>query len=110
MHIQIINFKLKDLGEEEYAGMAKQLAPAYADVPGLVSKVWLSNRSTGTYGGVYFWSDRKAMEEFSKTDLFNTVATHPNLADISSTDFAVMEEPTKITRGLSQASEHTIGI
>jgi hypothetical protein len=40
------------------------------------------------------------MQEFARTDLFNTVATHPNLANITSTDFAVVDEPTKITRGL----------
>ena len=99
MHVQIINFQLKDLGEEEYSGIANEVAPAFADVPGLLSKVWLANPTTGTYGGVYFWSDREAMEEFAKTELFNTVATHPNLANITSTDFAVMDEPTKVTRG-----------
>ncbi len=100
MHVQIINFRLKELSEEEYRGIANEIAPAFADVPGLLSKVWIANSSTGTYGGVYFWSDRDAMEEFARTDLFNTVATHPNLADITSTDFTVMDEPTKITRGL----------
>jgi heme-degrading monooxygenase HmoA len=99
MHVQIINFQLQDLSEEEYAGITNQIAPAFAEVPGLLSKVWLADSSTGTFGGVYYWSDRDAMEEFARTDLFNTVATHPNLRNITSTDFAVMDEPTKITRG-----------
>ncbi len=99
MHVQIINFQLKDLSEEGYAGICSEVAPAFAEVPGLLSKVWIANSSTGTYGGVYFWSDREAMEDFTKTELFHTVATHPNLANITSTDFAVMDDPTKITRG-----------
>ena len=103
MHVQIINFQLKDLSEEEYAGMATELAPAFADVPGLISKVWLTNSYTGTFGGVYYWTDYEALDAFSKTELFNSVATHPNLANITSTDFAVMDEPTKITRGFPVA-------
>jgi heme-degrading monooxygenase HmoA len=99
MHVQIINFQLQDLSEEEYAGIANQIAPAFAEVPGLISKVWLADPSAGTFGGVYYWSDRESMEEFARTDLFNTVATHPNLRNITSKDFAVMDEPTKITRG-----------
>lgn len=99
MHVQIINFHLEDTDEQGYSEIANDVAPAFADIPGLLSKVWLANSNTGTYGGVYFWSDRGAMEEFAKTELFNTVATHPNLTNITSTDFAVMEEPTRLTRG-----------
>jgi len=99
MHVQIINFQLKDLSEEDYTKLCNDLASNFADIPGLISKVWLANSSTGTFGGVYFWKDQKAMEEFAKTELFNSVATHPNLTNISSKDFAVMEEPTRVTRG-----------
>ena len=100
MHVQIINFQLKDLSEEDYTKLCNDLASKFADIPGLISKVWLANSSTGTFGGVYFWKDQKAMEEFAKTELFNSVATHPNLTNITSKDFAVMEGPTRITRGL----------
>jgi hypothetical protein len=37
---------------------------------------------------------------FRNGDLFRTVATHPNLADISATDFGVLEAPTRVTHGL----------
>ena len=99
MHVQIINFQLKDLSEEDYTKLCNDLASTFADIPGLISKVWLANSSTGTFGGVYFWRDQKAMEEFAKTEIFNSVATNPNLTNISSKDFAVMEGPTRVTRG-----------
>jgi hypothetical protein len=99
MHIQIINFKLKGVTEADYANLANDLAPAFAAVPGLVRKVWLANSETGTYGGVYVWQDKQAMEDFATTELFNSVATHPNLDDISSVDFGVLEGPTGVTRG-----------
>jgi heme-degrading monooxygenase HmoA len=104
MHIQVINFHLKDLSEVNYRGVCDELAPAFAEVPGLVSKVWLANRATNTYGGVYTWSSRDAMEEFTKSKLFSAVATNPNLANITSADFDVLEDPTRVTRGLAEVS------
>jgi heme-degrading monooxygenase HmoA len=101
MHIQVINFHLNDLSESGYRALCDEVAPAFAEVPGLISKVWLANRSTNTYGGVYTWADRAAMEEFSKSELFSAVATNQNLADITSVDFDVLEVPTSVTRGLA---------
>ena len=100
MHIQIINFHLKDVSEGEYSKLCDELAPTFASIPGLTSKIWLANSSTNTFGGVYLWRDRAAMEDFSKTELFRSVASHPNLSGITSKDFEVMEEPTRITHGL----------
>jgi heme-degrading monooxygenase HmoA len=100
MHIQIINFHLKGVTEADFRALCDEVAPAFAEVPGLISKVWLANRTTNTYGGVYTWATRDAMEEYAKSDLFEAVATNPNLADITSIDFDVLEEPTSVTRGL----------
>jgi hypothetical protein len=99
MHIQIINFQLSGVTEEDYAALCDELAPAFAAVPGLVRKVWLANSDTGTYGGAYVWRDRQAMEDFTKTELFESVAQHPALTNITSEDFGVLEGPTEVTRG-----------
>ena len=101
MHIQIINFHLKDVSEADYRAQCDEVAPAFAEVPGLISKVWLANRATNTYGGLYTWASRAAMDEYAKSDLFKAVATNPNLAGITSIDFDVLEEPTSVTRGLA---------
>jgi len=101
VHIQVVNFHLKDLGEEEYGKLCAQLAPTFAEIPGLISKVWLADKATNTYGGVYTWRNREAMVAFTKTDLFASVVSHPNLIDIKSTDFSVLEAPTQVTRGLA---------
>lgn len=99
MHIQIVNFNLKNLSREGYETMCKELAPAFIAVPGLISKTWLSDPDSNTYGGVYFWRDRAAMLAFAKSKLFNAVASHPILANLSSRDFETLEEPGKTTRG-----------
>jgi heme-degrading monooxygenase HmoA len=101
VHIQVVNFHLKDLRAEEYSKLCDQLAPTFAEIPGLISKVWLADQATNTYGGVYTWRNREAMVAFTKTDLFASVVSHPNLSDIKSTDFSVLEAPTRVTRGLT---------
>ena len=101
MHVQIINFHLKGVTEADYRAHCDEVAPAFAEVPRLISKVWLANRTTNTYGGVYTWASREAMDDYAKSDLFKAVATNPNLAEITSIDFDVLEEPTSVTRGLA---------
>jgi quinol monooxygenase YgiN len=100
MHIQVINFHLRDLSDAEFRSVCDEIAPAFAEVPGLISKVWLANRSTNTYGGVYTWEDRAAMEEYGKSELFSGVTANPKFVDVSSADFDVLEGPTSVTRGL----------
>ena len=105
MHIQVINFNLKDVSEQDYYKLCDDLAPTFAKVSGLLAKTWLANSASNTYGGVYLWESKAAMEAFGKTELFNALVTHPNLANITSKDFAVMEEPSHVTRGLAAAMQ-----
>jgi quinol monooxygenase YgiN len=103
VHIQVVNFHLKDLSHEDFAKQCDELAATFAAVPGLLSKVWLSDTATNTYGGIYAWRDRQAMEAYLTSDLFHAVATNPHFADISSKDFDILESPTRVTRGLQEA-------
>ncbi|MCI0441537.1 MAG: YdhR family protein [Chloroflexi bacterium] len=104
MHIQVVNFNLKGISDAEFRRACdEQFAPAFASMPGMIYKVWLANAETNTYGAVYAWRDRKAMEEFMKSELFNVVANHPNFANITSKDFGVLEGPTRVTGGLVEA-------
>ena len=103
MHIQIVNFRLNGIGEQTFQGRCDDLAPAFASVPGLISKVWLADSERGIYGGVYTWQDKAAFGGYLKSDLFDAVLNHPNLVDITSKDFGILEGPTRVTRGLAEA-------
>lgn len=100
MHIQIVNFNLKDLSHQGYLDLCAQIAPAFAAVPGLIGKTWLADEATNTYGGVYHWESRAAMERFAQSDLFRTVVTHPNLANLTARDFDVLDAPSRVTLSL----------
>ena len=99
MHIQIINFNIKVSGEDYEKG-AMELAPVFADLPGLISKHWLADEATNTYGGVYLWADKKSFEAYIAGDVFAAVKDNPDFENVISKDFSILDEPTEVTRGL----------
>ena len=104
MHVQIVTFTLENLTEAEFRTLCDQLAPAFAAIPGLLSKVWLADPVANTYGGVYTWQSQAAMEAYMQSELFDNVANHPQLANVTSKDFSILEAPTRVTHGLIEAA------
>ena len=97
MHVQIVNFHLEAMTDGEYRDVCDSLAPAFAALPGLVSKTWLADEPTNTYGGVYTWRNRQAMEAFADTELFKGFVADPHFTDITARAFAVLDGPTAVT-------------
>ena len=100
MEILVINFSLEGMTESEYRNMCDEVAPAFAAVPGLVSKVWLADRANGVYGGVYTFENGAAVDAHLASEL-GQVAAIPGLVDVTIRRFEVLSEPTAITRGLA---------
>jgi putative monooxygenase ydhR len=106
MHVQIVTFTLDGLDHDGYRAACAQMTQAFAELPGLRAKIWLSEPATGTYGGVYLWDDRASMEAYAASELFATVASSPAFAGIVSRDFEVLEDLTLRTQpGLDVLAE-----
>ncbi len=99
MHVSIVGFRLQNMDDAEYSQICDELAPAFAAVPGLLSKVWLHGEGDAR-GGVYLWEDKAAFEAFLASDLGRAVASHPNFAELTVRDYAVDEAPSRVTRGV----------
>lgn len=99
MHIQVVTFGLRGLSDEEYQVGCGEAAKAFAEIPGLISKVWLRNPVRGTYGGVKIWRDRQSMEAYLKSDIWRELVTDSHLVDPVTNDYGVIEAPTRVTRG-----------
>ena len=99
MHALLTTFWLRGMSEAEYAELTERFAATFAEIPGLVSKLWLANAETGTYGGVYLFRDRESVQSFLRSPLWHTVRSHPNLADVNAEVFDVQELPTRVTAG-----------
>ena len=104
MHIQIVNFSLKDISEEDYHRHCEVIASAFANLPGLVSKTWLADPETNIYGGVYVWRDLQAMEDYIGTDLYKGMLANPHFDNVTVKNFAVLENPTRVTRGTAKVN------
>src|SRR3954453_749124 len=102
MQMLIVNFNLDGLSEEEFENACDELAPAFAAVSGLASKVWLADRAEGIFGGVYPFESERAVDDFLQSDLFARVGSTPGLVNISVRRFGVLEGPTRVTRGFTQ--------
>lgn len=105
MKIQIVTFQLDGIDEEAYDHVCDEMAPAFAAVPGLRAKLWLADRDTNTYGGVYVFCDADAQVAFAESELFAAVVSNPSLAGVTSRAFGVIPGPTAVTGGGRLAAE-----
>ncbi len=101
MQILVVTFHLEGISEADYLGACNQLAPAISEAPGLIGKTFIANAQTNSYGGVYFWRDQQSLDAFKQSDIWQAVATNPALVGIDVQDFGVLEEPSRVTRGLA---------
>jgi hypothetical protein len=84
---------------DEYAAAVTPLAEAFADVKGMVWKIWIINAQQRGAGGIYLFEDQASLGDFLDGPLVAQVRAHPALRDLSAKVFDVMEAPTRITRG-----------
>ena len=97
-HIQIVTFRLAGLNRDDYAAHCEAVAPRFTQIDGLRAKAWIADARTNTYGGIYAWESEEAMEAYVRGPVFGALQSNPLLAAVSSRDFTVMEQPTRITQ------------
>lgn len=100
MHILIVNFQLQDLSQEVFESVGLEVAPAYAEIPGMISKTFISNEETNMHGGVYVFESEQALLDFQASELGSGVESNEHFINVQARDFRVLEAPSKITRGL----------
>lgn len=100
MYVTYVTFNLSGIDESAYSEAVKTLAPGYAQVPGLLSKVWIKQSKIGAYGGIYFWASKSHYENYQESELYKAVSTHPNLINFNTICYEDMPEGTTVTRGV----------
>ena len=97
MHAQVITFGLDGITEEQFKEAVSADVPVFANMPGLLAKVWLRDSETNTYGGLYLWADQEAYERYIKGEVFDAIKSNPNLKNVESRDFGVFEDLSSLT-------------
>ena len=104
MHVQVVTFHLSGLSKQEYEELCDQLAPAFSAMPGLITKVWLADDESNTYGGVYLWRDRASYDAYLESDIFKGVGSHPSFSNVESAVYGILDSPSAITGAMALAS------
>ena len=71
-----INFTL-GVTPKEYEQAAKSLVDQFANLPGLMWKIWTMNEEQGEAGGIYLFENESSMNAFLSGPLAKTVTSHP---------------------------------
>ena len=102
--ILVTNFTY-NVTRTEYEKMTKELAQAFADVPGCVWKIWTINEETMEAGAVYLFKDDDALQNFKSSKLVASVLSHPALSNFDFRERDILKEISEITRAPLQAAE-----
>ena len=99
MHALFVSYGLHDSTAAEHSELCTQVAPALAAVPGLVSLTWLSNETTGRFGGFYVFHSKPTFDAFVASELYEALHTRPAIEALAAADFSIEPEPTAVARG-----------
>lgn len=99
MRVLVVTFELNGITEPQYRQGCDEGAEAFAEIPGLIAKVWLADAGNGRFGGVYTFEDDAALDAYLASDLFRAVAEAPEFADVRADSYGVLESPTRVTHG-----------
>ncbi|MFT7162852.1 MAG: heme-degrading monooxygenase HmoA [Bacteroidia bacterium] len=72
MILQIIKLK-SNLPEEELLNKARERAPQFKAIPGLVQKYYVKTDQPGQYGGIYVWDSPESLQSYRESDLAKSI-------------------------------------
>ncbi len=95
-----INFTIKERTPvfQAFQKDAPRFGPN-GDVKGLKWKIWLSNESDNSAGGIYLFEDQASVDAYLGGDMVNTIKNSPALSNVEIKVFDFIPEFTKISRG-----------
>ena len=97
MHAQVITFGLNGITEEQFRDACGADAPTFANLPGLLAKIWLRDPETNTYGGLYLWAGQDDYERYIKGEVFNAIKADRNLKNVETRGFGVFDDLSSLT-------------
>jgi hypothetical protein len=97
MILRIVTFKLHGVDDDTYRAHTVAIADVFNRWPGLRFKLWLADRTTGTYGGAYLFDGREAADASRASGAFAAMLANPSFVDLAIEEFDVLAEPTAVT-------------
>ncbi len=99
-YAQIFTYRIDLPSKEEYLkNFVYPFAESISKVKGLVSKTWLADFEN-KYASFYLWETKEAMDDFMNSPMVAGLAEIPFLKDLKIVEYPVVEEASRITRGI----------
>ena len=99
-YAQIFRYTLDMQASEYQPKFVDPYARAIAAFPGLVRKTWMADFEANAFASVYIWNSKDAMDAFMASNAIKAVAQEPYLKDLVVTALPIVEDASRITRGL----------
>lgn len=93
-----VNFSL-NMTIDDYQGLADSLSDTFANLPGLVWKIWLLNETEQEAGGLYLFDSDASMQAYLDGPIVAALKSHPAITNLNVKQFDVMPEVTAASRG-----------
>ena len=100
MNVLLVTFRLPGMDEPTYRRLAQRVAPKIAAAPGLVSKTWLADPATHTYGGLVLFDSQQALDAYLASEVIRELRSDPRLTEFSATRYESLAEAGRMTNGL----------
>ena len=97
MEALVVTFKTH-ASQEQFTAATAEHAPVFAELDGLLAKTWIADPESGTYGGIYLFRDRTALDAYLESDLFESILAEPSFEGPSWRRYQVLDELTARTQ------------
>jgi hypothetical protein len=98
MHCVTVQYRVRDLSDEELGAAFEAAVPAIGAVPGLGLKLWLAGPGERSFGGVYVFESERSAEAYLDSPFYaDAVRENPSFVDLEVRRSRVLEAPTAAT-------------
>jgi hypothetical protein len=95
MHILVINFNAETT-PDQFNDLVKEDAPIFAAIDGLIHKNFIFNHEKKTYGGVYMFESKSALNAYLDSDIYKSIIENPDWSNHLIRHYEVHSEASEI--------------
>ena len=97
MEALVVTFKTH-ASQEQFTAATAEHVPVFAELDGLLAKIWIADPESGTKGAVYLFGDRTALDAYLESDLFASILAEPSFEGVTWRRYQVLDELTAMTQ------------
>ena len=82
-HVLVVNYELIDISLKDFSKMGPAIVSNWAPgkIDGLIGKTWVGNVDRPVFGGVYYFTNKEAVDKYLASEFWKGVKSNPNLVN-----------------------------